>query len=61
VTLSDARAYVLRLEEGNQTRSAWRCAAARLMQAAEGAASIEEAKTQMELALLIEGKLKLAQ
>ena len=55
--LSEARVYVLKLDEGKRSRSVWQCAAARLTQAADGTASIEDATTQMELALLIEGQL----
>lgn len=56
-SLFEARAYVLQLDEDDQSRSVWQCAAARLIQAADGTASVEDATIQMELALLIAGRL----
>jgi hypothetical protein len=56
--LAEARAWILKLPVDVRERSAWQAAAARIIAAADGG-DIDAAALQLELALFMDGKLKL--
>jgi len=61
-TLNDARSYMLRLPASLKRRDEWQCAAALLMAAGAGghADAVEAARRQLELALFLNARLRLA-
>mgnify|MGYP001794015403 CR=1 FL=1 len=54
-TLADARAYLLTLDPYRSERNAWQSAAAKLIAASDGA-DVEPATTQVEFALMMDGR-----
>lgn len=60
-TLAEAGAYILDLPEHIKQRTSWRRATDLLLKAAGGAASVEDATTQIEHALFMERTLLLSQ